>query len=478
MLRFRKDGTFRVLQLADVQDGPDVSPNAIALIDAAIEAADPDLVVLTGDQVRGYDPAYLDTFVARRGAEPGADAGLGAKAERLLERVQSLKEKISGAASHSGGSGEAGAAGAGESCLESAQYIRNGDALEATRAKLRQSFAGFLEPIVRRGIPFAVTYGNHDFQCGVDVDEQDELYRSFPGCLNPSAPRPYDPDAPASGERYAAAQPETGALACEAGTFFLPVAASDGDGNAMGIALVNSGDFDPAGGYGAPSARAVDWLHRAKRGMTAAGAPLPTIAFQHIPPQEIYDCLSVASRFTPYAIRGYRAFSDRCFVVNRLVCRPGSELNESPCCSERNVGEVDALRRSPGYFALFSGHDHTNTLIGHVGGLDLGYAPTCGFASYGPKKADRALRLLVFRESDPASYDTRLIRYGDFPRLMAMPVTKPARLAVGETMLSSVANLGNQLRRPGVVRRVAVGVALAGIAAAATAVARMATSAR
>ena len=42
-LRFRGDGhgdgTFRVLQMADVQDGPDVDPDTVALIEAAIREA-------------------------------------------------------------------------------------------------------------------------------------------------------------------------------------------------------------------------------------------------------------------------------------------------------------------------------------------------------------------------------------------------------------------------------------------------------
>mgnify|MGYP002236487416 CR=1 FL=1 len=71
-LRFREDGSFRVLQMADVQDGPDVLPDTIRLIREAIREADPDLVVFTGDQIRGYDPAYIDTFLRRRGEEPGA----------------------------------------------------------------------------------------------------------------------------------------------------------------------------------------------------------------------------------------------------------------------------------------------------------------------------------------------------------------------------------------------------------------------
>ena len=65
-LRFREDGSFRVLQMADIQDGPNVLPDTIRLIREAIRKADPDLVVFTGDQIRGYDPAYIDTFLRRR----------------------------------------------------------------------------------------------------------------------------------------------------------------------------------------------------------------------------------------------------------------------------------------------------------------------------------------------------------------------------------------------------------------------------
>ena len=65
-LRFNSDGSFRVLQLADIQDGPNVRKDTIRLIEAAIHEAHPDLIVFTGDQIRGYDPAYIDTFLRRR----------------------------------------------------------------------------------------------------------------------------------------------------------------------------------------------------------------------------------------------------------------------------------------------------------------------------------------------------------------------------------------------------------------------------
>ncbi|VUX33649.1 Uncharacterised protein [Bifidobacterium breve] len=55
-LRFRGDGhgdgTFRVLQMADVQDGPDVDPDTVALIEAAIREAKPDLIEQIGRAVQ------------------------------------------------------------------------------------------------------------------------------------------------------------------------------------------------------------------------------------------------------------------------------------------------------------------------------------------------------------------------------------------------------------------------------------------
>ena len=108
-------------------------------------------------------------------------------------------------------------------------------------------------------MPFAATYGNHDFQCGILADEQDDIYREYPGCLNPVD-------------------------SLEPGTFALPIEASDGSGRvAMSVMMVNSGDYagkpeendaqypayvvNPRGldladadGYGTPTPKAIEWL--------------------------------------------------------------------------------------------------------------------------------------------------------------------------------------------------------------------------
>lgn len=87
-LRFNSDGTFRVLQMADIQDGPNVREDTIRLIEAAIKKTHPDLIVFTGDQIRGYDPAYIDTFLRR------------AESSRARTYARSPKSKRKSAASN------------------------------------------------------------------------------------------------------------------------------------------------------------------------------------------------------------------------------------------------------------------------------------------------------------------------------------------------------------------------------------------
>jgi hypothetical protein len=50
-LRFRADGTFKILQLSDVQDGPEPNPRTLRAMAALLDSEKPDLVVLTGDTV-------------------------------------------------------------------------------------------------------------------------------------------------------------------------------------------------------------------------------------------------------------------------------------------------------------------------------------------------------------------------------------------------------------------------------------------
>lgn len=469
-LRFGADGRFRVLQVADFQDGPDASPDAVELIEAALHRAHPDLVVFTGDQIRGYDPAFATTFLSRRGDEPGDMVRATTRVEMALGHVRKL---AAGLRPKRGDDVDKGNVRAGDVArnddaagtgTESSWNTATDDSDEATmtpmdvtRSRVMRTLTAMLGPVVRMRIPFAVTYGNHDFQCGLLTDEQDDMYRRFTGCLNPPA--------------------GSGPLALEPGTFCLPVRASKSGRTAMAVTLVDSGDYEEsrsaaeesgdaegdarrhglgrhrldladASGYGAPSPTAVRWLFDAQRILRAGngdGRPVPVMAFQHIPPQEFYDCLRAVPFWTPNAVEGHGPFAGRCFALDTDVCRPGSRLGEGVSCSAGNVGEVEAMRHAGGYFGLFCGHDHRNAFIGHVHGLDLGYTPTCGFASYGPAARLRGVRVFDFPESDPASYETRLLTWGE---LIGRRPRRAVWAFLGDHGFADLPGLRDELKRP------------------------------
>ncbi|NEG55355.1 serine/threonine protein phosphatase [Bifidobacterium sp. SMA15] len=436
--------------MADIQDKPDVDKDTIRLIGEAIRTADPDLVVFTGDQIRGYDPAYIDTFLRRRGEEPGARVRLVTEIEAKL---QGVRRKMAQRRN--------------PDVPPVDDVVTPDELMDDTRRKVRDTFAAFLGPVMNAGVPFAATYGNHDFQCGILADEQDGIYREFPGCLNPCA--------------------GSGDLALEPGTFALPVEASDGSGRvAMGVTMINSGDYaeknTPAerdaqyplyatnprrldladsDGYGTPSPEAIAWLESSQRALAArnGGKPVPTIAFQHIPPQEFYDVLKEVPAWTPNAVEGARTHAGRCYVLDESKCRPGSRLGEAIGCADENVGEVDAMRDAGGYFALFCGHDHKNAFVGHSDGIDLGYAPTCGFECYGPKSRLRGIRLFEFREDDPAAYVTHMLTWGD---LVGRYSGNEVRVWFEDHCVTDGASVRNELRRPQVFATLA---ALGGAAA-------------
>ena len=460
-LRFREDGSFRVLQMADIQDGPNVLPDTIRLIREAIRKADPDLVVFTGDQIRGYDPAYIDTFLRRRGEEPGARVRAVTEVEATLRGIKRrARHRVNNrllAMKSDGSNPDAQQTASTASTTSTLVYSTTSDPqdvpttldelMDETRDKVRRTFAGFLGPVIEAEVPFAATYGNHDFQCGILADEQDGIYREFPGCLNPVD-------------------------SLEPGTFALPIEASDGSGRvAMSVMMVNSGDYagkpeendaqypayvvNPRGldladsdGYGTPSPEAIDWLGAVQSELgerNGDGKPVPAIAFQHIPPQEFYDCLKEVPAWTPNAVEGARTHAGHCYVLNHEICRPGSRLGEAIGCADENVGEVDALREAGGYFALFCGHDHKNAFVGHAHGIDLGYAPTCGFECYGPKSRYRGIRLFEFHESNPAGYVTRMLTWGD---LVGRYSSNEVRVWFEDHCVTGAISMRNELRRP------------------------------
>ncbi|MBR3997770.1 MAG: metallophosphoesterase, partial [Clostridia bacterium] len=111
VLRFGKDGRFRILMMSDFHGKPDFNPKLTAGIEALVAHTEPDFVMLGGDQLCGIDGETLYDF---------------------LERV--------------------------------------------------------MEPVQRRGIPWAHVYGNHDAEQPMTKAEMQPVYERFPLCLSEAGP--------------------------------------------------------------------------------------------------------------------------------------------------------------------------------------------------------------------------------------------------------------------------------------------------
>ncbi len=64
-LQFNKDGKFTILNLSDIQDGYPINPLTKKYIEDTVDMVKPDLIVLTGDNISGYDvPEKKDAELA------------------------------------------------------------------------------------------------------------------------------------------------------------------------------------------------------------------------------------------------------------------------------------------------------------------------------------------------------------------------------------------------------------------------------
>ena len=396
-LQFHESGKFRVLQFADIQDGPKVSSDTIRLIEASLDATRPDVVIFTGNQVAGYDTAYADTFRKRRWS--GGFAAVKSADRRAAER-------------------------------------RAAD-LERTREKVRGMIGRFTAPLAERGIPWAVTYGNHDFQCGLDNAELDAIYREFPGCLNPestAASADHPRTMPGSG------LPDQLVYPCEPGTFALPVSDVDHTHTVLGLVLLDSGDYARSGGYGAPSGKGFSFLRRVPELLGEQ-----SMLFQHMAMPQYYDLLREVPANAANAIQGYRAFDGHSYVLDETKTEPGSYLGEGISCPDHDYGEFALLKETRGYFAVAVGHDHRNGFVGAHNGIMLVATPTCGFGSYGPVPEKRAARLFEFDIRHPHEPRTQLLEFGD---LVGKPNSKKA-YAYGMTSVKPDAEGMDLLHKPG-----------------------------
>lgn len=313
MLRFNSDHKFKIMQIADTQEIPAVSPDTLSLINNALDREKPDLVIFTGDQIKGY----------------------------------------------------------------SKKFKKDPAIIESTIDTL-------VEPIAKRNIPFMVTYGNHDAQCGVDNRGQYKFYAKYDNFI--------------SGDLR---------NADDVGTADIQIYSSTEDKPVFELYIIDShGKAKDGAGYAPVDKKQIEWYVSRREQLKAEnGDYLPSLVFQHIPVPEFFDVIKKVPKGTKGAVPAYGAHENEYFVLNDETIAEGGFMLESPASPDVNTGEFEAMSEKGDVLGIYVGHDHNNSFVVKYKGVDLGYTQGAGFNVYGPGE-NRGVRIFELDETAPREYKT------------------------------------------------------------------------
>ena len=313
MLRFNSDHKFKIMQIADTQEIPAVSQDTLSLINNALDREKPDLVIFTGDQIKGYSKKFK-------------------KDPAIIESTIDI----------------------------------------------------LVEPIAKRNIPFMVTYGNHDAQCGVDNRGQYKFYAKYDNFISGDLRNSDD-----------------------VGTADIQIYSSTEDKPVFELYIIDShGKAKDGAGYAPVDKKQIEWYVSRREQLKAEnGDYLPSLVFQHIPVPEFFDVIKKVPKGTKGAVPAYGAHENEYFVLNDETIAEGGFMLESPASPDVNTGEFEAMSENGDVLGIYVGHDHNNSFVVKYKGVDLGYTQGAGFNVYGPGE-NRGVRIFELDETAPREYKT------------------------------------------------------------------------
>ena len=313
MLRFNSDHKFKIMQIADTQEIPAVSPDTLSLINNALDREKPDLVIFTGDQIKGYSKKFK-------------------KDPAIIESTIDI----------------------------------------------------LVEPIAKRNIPFMVTYGNHDAQCGIDNRGQYKFYAKYDNFISGDLRNSDD-----------------------VGTADIQIYSSTEDKPVFELYIIDShGKTKDGAGYAPVDKKQIEWYVSRREQLKAEnGGYLPSLVFQHIPVPEFFDVIKKVPKGTKGAVPAYGAHENEYFVLNDETIAEGGFMLESPASPDVNTGEFEAMSEKGDVLGIYVGHDHNNSFVVKYKGVDLGYTQGAGFNVYGTGE-NRGVRIFELDETAPREYKT------------------------------------------------------------------------
>ncbi|MBB6675346.1 metallophosphoesterase family protein [Cohnella nanjingensis] len=218
----------------------------------------------------------------------------------------------------------------------------------------KQSLRDAVAPAERTGTPWAAVFGNHDSEGGATRAELMEVLTSQRHCLASAGP--------------------VGVHGV--GNYALTVADRQGAASSA-LYFLDSGSYseDPqVSGYDWIRPSQIEWyrMQSQRLAKASAGAPLPALAFFHIPLPEYADVWRTETCF------GHRY--------------------EGIACPKFNSGLFAAMKERGDVMGTFCGHDHINDFEGTLGGIRLCYGRASGYHTYGRWLFARGARVIRLRE--------------------------------------------------------------------------------
>lgn len=267
--------------------------------------------------------------------------------------------------------------------------FKHGDVEKA----VQETIDAVVDPVEKRGIPFAVVFGNHDSEA-LPKEKQMAMYQKHKGCL----------------------AVDEGEALSGCGTYNIPIKSKDGSRTAYNFYFIDSHENNPnedVGGYAYVNQDQIDWCTQTSATLKAqnGGKAVPSMLFQHIIVPEVYDMLKKVPKGTEGAVRGHRTFGEnnQYYALDPATTKSG-KLLEGPCPPDENSGQFAAMKAQGDIVAAWFAHDHVNSFIGTYQGIDLGASPGCTFADYGDKDT-RGIRVLELDETKPQTYETHVVDY-------------------------------------------------------------------
>lgn len=266
---------------------------------------------------------------------------------------------------------------------------------EFTYDYIEKTIKAITEPIVKRNIPLALVFGNHDGECGFHTEIQMIMYSEYKNCRSSLN------DEDISG----------------CGNCNITIKSSDGKKDAFSIFLVDSNDYmktkDGKIGYDFVKPDQIEWFLKVseKQKKENGNVPLPAILFQHMPVQQEVDMLTEGDgKDKNNSIEsGGKIYS----LGNK---KKSGRFREYPCPACMDFDHREELlswKKAGNVVAAFFGHDHNNDFCVNVDGIDLYQTIGAGYFTYGMEHGGR---LIVLSENNPREIETEII---EVPRITA-----------------------------------------------------------